>query len=90
MVSKGARWLLLLSRSGRNSASAKELIQELESLEARVATPQCDISNTLTLKQALLEVEQSMPPIAGCIQASMVLQVCFFSHAKRKFENITF
>ncbi|KAH8879535.1 hypothetical protein GQ53DRAFT_853631 [Thozetella sp. PMI_491] len=72
LVDRGARNLILLSRSGPQTAEAAELVGELRSRGARVAAPACDISSAEALAAALAEA--AMPPAKGCIQASMVLR----------------
>jgi hypothetical protein len=76
MAGRGARWLILLSRSGASSTAAIELLKELDDTGVHVQTPCCDISDTAALEKALAQSLSNMPPIVGCIQASMVLQVC--------------
>ncbi|KAF7931189.1 uncharacterized protein EAE97_009398 [Botrytis byssoidea] len=74
LANRGARWLLLLSRSGARSPDALEFVKKLESRGVFVATPSCDISNNEELKKVLAVSTKQMPPIKGCIQACMVLQ----------------
>lgn len=75
MANRGARNLILLSRSGANRDSAKELVRDLEAAKVKVATPPCDVSNLESLVRVLQECMTHMPPIKGCIQGSMVLKV---------------
>ncbi|KAI0379259.1 hypothetical protein F5Y04DRAFT_290474 [Hypomontagnella monticulosa] len=72
-IQQGARNLILLSRSGTNSTTAKGFIEALEARGAHVAAPACDITNEAVLRAAVGECLLTMPPIKGCIQASMVL-----------------
>jgi len=74
MVNNGARNLILLSRSKEHGESATGLLQELRAKGVCVATPACDVGDKSSLKSAL-EKCSSMPPIKGCIQGAMVLQV---------------
>ncbi|KAI9692404.1 MAG: Type I Iterative PKS [Bathelium mastoideum] len=74
MVERGARYLILLSRSGTKSRAAKELTEELGALDVQVACPACDVNNTESLSAALQQCSQTMPPVKGCIQAAMVLR----------------
>jgi hypothetical protein len=81
MASRGARNLLLLSRSGAASAAAKSLVNELEQQGVLVSTPEIDISNGPKLDQLLKGLAKSMPPIKGCIQATAALRVrCFYAN----------
>ncbi|KAH2773310.1 hypothetical protein KXW10_002572 [Aspergillus fumigatus] len=77
-VERGARNLILLSRSGSQNPHAPDLIRELEAKGARVATPACDITDRECLKAVLYEFGQTMPPIKGCVQASMVVSDAHF------------
>ncbi|RHZ54154.1 type I polyketide synthase [Aspergillus thermomutatus] len=77
-VERGARNLILLSRSGPQNPHAHDLVRELEAKGARVATPACDITNRECLKAVLSEFGKTMPPIKGCIQASMVVSDAHF------------
>ncbi|RAK87226.1 polyketide synthase [Aspergillus costaricaensis CBS 115574] len=74
LVERGARNLILLSRSGPASLHARSLIEELHARGVRVITPACDITNRELLKTVLEVCSQLMPPIKGCVQASMVVR----------------
>ena len=75
MISREARYLLLLSRSGAANEKAKTFVKELQELDAIVMTPACDISDKSSVQAVLEKLADTMPLIGGCIQASMVLQV---------------
>ncbi|KAF4179877.1 hypothetical protein CNMCM7927_001594 [Aspergillus lentulus] len=77
-VERGARNLILLSRSGPQNPHAHDLVRELEAKGARVSTPVCDITDRECLKAVLYEFGQTMPPIKGCVQASMVVSDAHF------------
>lgn len=75
MISRGARNLLLLSRSGAKSRASQAFVTELENEGACVRAPACDIANYIALETILKQCAAEMPPIRGCIQAAMVLAV---------------
>ncbi|KAI9162660.1 reducing type I polyketide synthase [Paramyrothecium foliicola] len=75
---RGARNLILLSRSGSESTQASNLIQELSDKGVTVATPVCDISDAMVVSSVIAECLQSMPPIRGCIQSAMLLRDAAF------------
>lgn len=77
----GARYLILLSRSGPIREEAKDLLSELAKMGICVEAPSCDISNEISLTSTLADCSASLPPIRGCIQASMVLKVGMHHHA---------
>lgn len=75
---KGAQHLLLLSRSGikHDAMDTVNTIEKLRQLGATIEAPPCDIGDIDALRNVVEEYRSSMPPIAGCIQSSMVLKVC--------------
>jgi NAD(P)-dependent dehydrogenase (short-subunit alcohol dehydrogenase family) len=76
LVDRGAKHLLLLSRSSAKSSAAQEFVQELTALGVESRAPPCDVTNPEILKGVIDECAQEMPPIKGCVQGSMVLRVC--------------
>ncbi|KAJ5539524.1 hypothetical protein N7513_007856 [Penicillium frequentans] len=83
LVSRGARYLILLSRSGPRTTEASNLIHELKKQGATVATPQVDVGHLAKLRQVLADLSSSMPPIRGCISGTMVLR-------DKLFQNLTY
>ena len=75
MAHRGARHFVLLSRSGAASEDARAFLEELRAVSVTVEAPVCDISDEQSVKDSLSKLAGVMPPIRGCIQASMVLQV---------------
>ncbi|KAF1973923.1 KR-domain-containing protein [Bimuria novae-zelandiae CBS 107.79] len=75
-VNKGARHLVILSRMGPVSAAAQRVVAELQALGVQVYAPKCDASSRSNLAAVLDTVRMTMPPIKGCINAAMLLQVC--------------
>ncbi|KAI1371682.1 putative polyketide synthase [Hypoxylon crocopeplum] len=78
MARCGARNLILLSRSGPRTSEALELLTELRGQDVNVATPRCDVTDLGVLESVLTDCLTRMPPIAGCIQASMVMTELIF------------
>ncbi|PVH93340.1 ketoacyl-synt-domain-containing protein [Periconia macrospinosa] len=78
MASKGARFLILLSRKGPVSAEALCLLQELENQGVSVSAPACDIADADALHDAIFRCGQEFPPIRGCINSTMVIKDSFF------------
>ncbi|PVH94007.1 putative FSP1 [Periconia macrospinosa] len=76
MVEKGARNLILLSRSAGDSPKTGRFITELSGeTGCRVKAISCDVSNQTQLESALQECKRDgLPPIRGVVQGAMVLQ----------------
>ncbi|KAI0442917.1 hypothetical protein F4803DRAFT_550635 [Xylaria telfairii] len=84
MVDRGAKHLIVLSRSGPVSESATELVSKVTAKGVIIFAPKCDTSSATSLAAVLEEYEaRAMPPIKGCINAAMVLQDAVF-------ENMTY
>ncbi|KAK7937187.1 uncharacterized protein PG986_014055 [Apiospora aurea] len=79
---RGARHLLLLSRSGikHKAIDAANTVSNLRGLGAVIEAPECDISDIDALRDVIETCRGSMPPIAGCIQSSMVLKDTVFAN----------
>ena len=77
MVARGAKNIVLLSRSGAKSDDTKKLTAELEEKGCKVKVYACDICDELRLKDVLDDCKKTMPPVKGCIQGAMHLQVSF-------------
>ncbi|KAJ8061072.1 hypothetical protein OCU04_010149 [Sclerotinia nivalis] len=78
--------MILLSRSGINGKKAAQaLVSELEAQGACVATPRVDIGDLTSLKKVLGQVSRNMPPIRGCIQATVALRDNLFD--KMSYED---
>lgn len=75
MCRHGARHVILLSRSGPRSDAAKELVASLDKDGVCVYAPECDVSDADAVAAVVAHAEANMPPIRGCIQASMAVEV---------------
>jgi hypothetical protein len=75
LVSRGARYLILLSRSGPKTAEARQLVRDLEGQGVCVETPLCDVTDARALRSVLDVSAERMPPVKGCIQSVMVVTV---------------
>ena len=73
MIERGAKHLLLLSRSGGKNEDARDFVNGFQ--DVSIAAPRCDVSDAHALARTLEEYTTRLPPIQGCIQASMVLGV---------------
>jgi len=75
MVQQGAGNVVFLSRSGTKKPEAKTVIAELTLKGAKVATYECDVSNSQQVQDVVRQCAQEFPPIRGVIQGAMVLKV---------------
>jgi NAD(P)-dependent dehydrogenase (short-subunit alcohol dehydrogenase family) len=72
LVEQGARHLVLVGRS-TPSTEAQTQLRELEKAGAQVTVAQADVSQPEEMRQLLLNIEQSLPPLRGLIHAAGVL-----------------
>ncbi|KAI1828360.1 putative polyketide synthase [Xylaria intraflava] len=78
LMKRGAQNIILLSRSGPQTQEAFDLLEELRKTQIRVETPRCDITNARALKEVIACCAKTMPPIKGCIQATMIMKEAIF------------
>ncbi|KAK7983237.1 hypothetical protein PG989_010639 [Apiospora arundinis] len=83
LVHRGARNLILLSRSGPRTAEARKMLEEFAVQGVRYETPACSIVDRDALRQTLSDCAMRLPPIKGCIQSSMVM-------TEKVFQNMDF
>lgn len=73
LVERGARHLILLSRSGgEGNQRSFDLLHNLCAAGVNVKPLKCDIADIVSLQEAL-EACKDMPPIRGCIHAAMTI-----------------
>lgn len=77
MVEHGAKYLILINRSGLSTHSARSTVQLLRERGAEVAVHGCDISEERAFSEMYMEISRTMPPIKGVIQGAMILKVCY-------------
>lgn len=80
MADRGAKHLILPSRSGTASQAATDIVSELREGGVRVLAPRCNAAVADELSAALnAAYSGGFPPVRGCINSSMDLQVrCHF------------
>ncbi|KAH7138739.1 KR domain-containing protein [Dendryphion nanum] len=74
MVGKGARNIILISRSKVQNGETQSFLAGLRSNGAKVVTPSCDVGDIRQIEATVQLIKDTMPPIKGCIQAAMVLR----------------
>jgi len=80
MVTRGAKNLVFLSRSGNITDAVKETITEIESNGCKTHVFTCDVSDEARTAEVMKECQMTMPPIKGCIQGSMILKDGMFEN----------
>lgn len=86
MADKGAKNIIVMSRSAGSSKKSGEVVDEMRKLGVKLLPVSCDVSDALALSQAVEESAKTMPPVRGVVQAAMVLSVSvFFLEYRDKF-----
>jgi NADPH:quinone reductase-like Zn-dependent oxidoreductase/NADP-dependent 3-hydroxy acid dehydrogenase YdfG/acyl carrier protein len=73
LVNKGAKVLILLSRNGVNTETARQALVDFQAQGVQVAAYACDVTDKTALAQVLQEAEQILPALKGVIHAATVL-----------------
>ncbi len=73
MTSKGARNLVLMSRSGPKTDVEKNMISQIREKGVRVMIAKGDVSIREDVDRIMREVQEQMPPLKGIQHAAMVL-----------------
>ncbi|KAI8269455.1 Highly reducing polyketide synthase [Colletotrichum sp. SAR11_239] len=80
LAEKGAKHLVLLSRSAASSEENKAFASELQrTYEANTYAYDCDVGNKAALQQVLDDLKsKNVPEIKGCVTGAMVLRDTLF------------
>jgi NAD(P)-dependent dehydrogenase (short-subunit alcohol dehydrogenase family) len=73
MVGKGAKNIVLLSRSGQLIGKAKDQIDALNNSGAAIVVHRCDVANRTEVEDLISTGLNHLPPIRGIIHGAMVL-----------------
>lgn len=73
LVDKGARSLVLISRSANVSEESKKIIEGLQEKGVQIFTRACDVSDRTALANLVSEIQREIPPLKGIVHAAMVL-----------------
>ncbi|OCL14366.1 polyketide synthase [Glonium stellatum] len=84
MVGKGAKHIVLISRSGSATGKVKDLVEDLGKLGANIVVRRCDVVNRGDVDNLITHELVGMPPIRGVIHGAMVL------HQDVLFEKMTY
>ncbi|KAL7629709.1 hypothetical protein AAE478_001232 [Parahypoxylon ruwenzoriense] len=80
MSRKGAKYLIVPTKSGIVSKAAAETVDEITHQGVHIETPKCDVSVADALTRMVEKYTSSMPPIRGCINAAMILNDSIFDN----------
>ena len=73
LVDKGARSLVLISRSATVKDEDKETIKDLQAKGVHVYIRACDVTDKSALSSLIAEIKREAPSLKGIIHAAMVL-----------------
>ncbi|MCL4114250.1 UNVERIFIED_CONTAM: hypothetical protein GTU68_038127 [Idotea baltica] len=73
LVEKGAKSLVLISRSASVDESAKATINALKAEGIQIYIRACDITNKPATKKLISEIQRDISPLKGLVHAAMVL-----------------
>ena len=78
MVSKGARNVVLVSRSGSAAGAVKELIDELAPTGANIVVRKCNVADKASVDDLIANGLQGLPEVRGVVHGAMVLHDVLF------------
>lgn len=78
LASRGAKHLIVPSRSGASSSAASQVVSSLHSQGVNVIVPKCNVAEEAELAALLADVKQTMPKVKGVINCAMVLDNAVF------------
>src|SRR5262249_49474729 len=73
MAERGARRLVLLSRSGPKSDADRATVESMRSHGVRVLLAQADVADPVAVGRLMERITGEMPPLAGVIHGAAVL-----------------
>lgn len=75
MPEKGARNLILVSRSGVTDEDARQKVRDLKNAGVTIEVCSCDLGDASEVERTLAPVLKRMPPMRGVIYGAMLLRV---------------
>jgi len=79
MVRRGAKHVVLVSRSSKVSSAVAETIADAKEHDAQVVVKSCDVANAQDVERLVADLKAELPPIRGVVHTAMVLDVSFAS-----------
>jgi NADPH:quinone reductase-like Zn-dependent oxidoreductase/SAM-dependent methyltransferase/acyl carrier protein len=90
LVSRGARHVVLASRSASPDAAGRAAIASMEAAGAHVMLMQCDVTSEEDVARILVEIAASGHPLRGVIHSAMVLDDALLSQLDAdRFRRVT-
>lgn len=77
MSTKGARNIVLVSRSASMNERVRVLAEQLSINGTKLVLQACDVSDMASVKKLVEQNLSSLPPIRGIVHGAMVLMVSF-------------
>ena len=74
LVEKGAKSLILISRSAKVDENSKQIIESLKYQGVEVFIRACDVTDKNSLSNLVGEIQRDIAPLKGVIHAAMVLE----------------
>jgi len=81
LADKGARHLILVSRSGARSDAARAAVAALQAQGVHVHAAACDVADCAALAALLQASAATMPPLKGIVHAAAVIQDALATNA---------
>jgi NADPH:quinone reductase-like Zn-dependent oxidoreductase/acyl carrier protein len=73
LAARGARHLVLVSRSGEESLAAKAAVADIEALGGKVHPAACDVTDAASLGRLFDHIRATMPPLRAIVHAAAVI-----------------
>ncbi|OQE02483.1 hypothetical protein PENSOL_c002G05636 [Penicillium solitum] len=80
MSRRGAKNIIIMTRSGLQSQRVRELESEMQLKSVRLAVFQGDVADSTSLENVIQESAKILPPIRGVIHSAMVLKTMLFEN----------
>ncbi|ROT41106.1 putative polyketide synthase [Sodiomyces alkalinus F11] len=84
LVARGAKNLILVSRSAASQSNSQAFVKELQAAGCNTVIKNCDIADASDLRRVIDECYAEVPAVKGVIQAAMVLNDSVFEHMEYK------
>jgi hypothetical protein len=75
MVTKGARHIVLVSRSGSVTGKVKDLVDEVAAVGASIVVRRCNVAIRSEVDDLVNTGLEGLPPVRGVVHGTMVLRV---------------